>query len=117
MMMAVLARHHAAPTQVVLVGSPDDEDYRALARAAAARYLPFAVRIPVEPGPRQEELAARLPFVGAMSLVDGRPGAYVCNDFPCHEPVTTPDALDAQLAAIARGAPAPGRAASHGQHP
>ena len=100
MMMAVLARYHAAPTQVVLVGSPDDEGYRALARTVAARYLPFAVRIPVEPGPRQEELAARLPFVGAMTLVGGRPSAYVCTDFTCHEPVTTPAALDAQLASI-----------------
>ena len=100
MMMAVLARYHAAPTQVVLVGSPDDEDYRALARTAAARYLPFAVRIPVEPGPRQEELAARLPFVGAMTPVGGRASAYVCTDFTCHEPVTTPAALDAQLASL-----------------
>ncbi|MCY4025035.1 MAG: thioredoxin domain-containing protein [Acidobacteria bacterium] len=100
MMMAVLARYHAPPTQVVLVGSPDDEGYRALARTVAARYLPFAVRIPVEPGPRQEELAARLPFVGAMTLVGGRSTAYVCDDFTCREPVTTPAALDAQLASI-----------------
>ena len=104
MMMAVLARYHAAPTQIVLVGAPDDEGWRALARAAAARYLPFAVRIPVEPGPRQTELAARLPFVGAMTLVDGRPTAYVCNDFTCREPVTAPAALDAQLAAVQGGA-------------
>ena len=71
MMMAVLARYHAAPTQVVLVGAPDDEGRRALARTVAARYLPFAVRIGVEPGPRQAELAARLPFVGGMTLVGG----------------------------------------------
>ena len=107
MVMAVLARYHAAPAQVVLLGAPDDEDWRALARTAAARYLPFAVRIPVRPGPRQRELAARLPFVGAMTLVDGCPTAYVCNDFTCREPVTTPAALDAQLAAVERGAPVP----------
>ena len=100
MMMAALARYHAPPTQVVLVGPREDEDWQALARTAAARYLPFAVRIPVEPGPRQAELAARLPFVGAMTPTGGRPTAYVCNDFICHEPVTTPSALDAQLAAI-----------------
>ena len=116
MMMAVLARYHAAPTQVVLVGAADDEDWRSLARTAAARYLPFAVRIPVEPGPRQTELAARLPFVGAMTLVGGRPTAYVCNDFTCREPVTTPAALDAQLAAIERGAAVPDRPAPSQEH-
>ena len=105
MMMAVLARYHAAPTQIVLVGAPDDEGRCALARTAAARYLPFAVRIGVEPGPRQAELAARLPFVGGMTLVGGQATAYVCNDFTCREPVTTPAALDAQLAAIERHDP------------
>lgn len=105
MMMAVLAYHHAAPTQVVIVGAPDDADCLALARTAAARYLPFAVHIRVEPGPSQQELAARLPFAGAMTLVDGRPAAYVCNDFVCHQPVTTPAALDAQLAAIGANDP------------
>ena len=105
MMMAVLARYHAAPTQVVLVGAPDDEGRRALARTVAARYLPFAVRIGVEPGPRQAELAARLPFVGGMTLVGGQATAYVCNDFTCREPVTTPAALNAQLAAIERHDP------------
>ena len=105
MMMAVLAHHHAAPTQVVIVGAPDDEGCLALARTAAARYLPFAVHIRVEPGPGQQELAARLPFTGAMTLVDGRPAAYVCNDFVCRQPVTTPAALDAQLAAIASNDP------------
>ena len=117
MMMTVLARYHAAPTQIVLVGAPDDEDWRALARTAAARYLPFAVRIPVEPGPRQVELAARLPFVGAMTTVGGRPTAYVCNDFTCREPATTPAALDAQLAAIEGGAAASDRPAPSQEHP
>ena len=106
MMMAVLARYHAAPTQIVLVGAADDDDRRALARTVAARYLPFAVQIGVEPGSSQAELAARLPFVGAMTPVGGRPTAYVCTDFTCHEPVSTPAALDEQLAAVERGAPA-----------
>ena len=103
MMMAVLARYHAAPTQIVLVGARDDDGWRALDRAAAGRYLPFAVRIDVEPGAHQADLAARLPFVGSMTPVGGRATAYVCNDFTCREPVTTPAALDAQLAEAEHG--------------
>jgi uncharacterized protein YyaL (SSP411 family) len=31
------------------------------------------------------------------SAVDGRPAAYVCENFTCHQPVTEPDDLAAAL--------------------
>jgi uncharacterized protein YyaL (SSP411 family) len=68
-------------------------------RAEAARhYLPFALTVPVEPGERQRAIAAQLPFVESMRAVEGSATAYVCRDFTCREPVTTPEALGAQLA-------------------
>ncbi len=97
MMMAALAHRHASATQIVIVGSPDDDATCALQRVVASRYLPFAVRIQVTSAARQAQLATRLPFIGAMTGVEGRPTAYVCSDFTCREPVTAPAALDAQL--------------------
>ncbi len=100
LMMAALVRYHAPATQVVIVGRPDAPATRALERVVARRYLPFAVRLRVTPGGNQARLAERLPFVGAMREIDGRPAAYVCSNFACQEPVTDPQRLDEQLAGI-----------------
>ncbi len=40
-----------------------------------------------------------LPFVASMAQRDGKATAYVCSNFTCQEPVTSPDALEAQLTA------------------
>ena len=100
MMLAALAHYHAVPTQIVVLGDPAADETRALRRVVASRYLPFAVVLVVPPGERQAALAQRLPFVGAMRCLDGRPTAYVCTDFACREPVTTAATLDAQLAEL-----------------
>ncbi len=94
-----LSAWHAGPAEVVVVGEPGADDFRALWRAVSAAYLPFAVVLPVRPGPAQDALAARLPWIGPMAMRDGRATAYVCRAFACREPVTTPDALAAELRA------------------
>ena len=55
-------------------------------KEAAAKYDPFSIVVPVEPGDRQSELARMLPFISAMEMRDGRATAYVCHDFTCTEP-------------------------------
>ena len=102
MMMAGLVRFHAPATQVVIVGEPGADDTRALERIVAGRYLPFAVRLRVAPGDHQTRLAERLPFVGALRAVDGRATAYVCTNFTCQEPTTSPARLDELLARAGR---------------
>ena len=96
MMLAGLSTWHAAAAQIVVVGSADET--LPLRAAIARRYLPFALIVPVVPGQRQQAIAAAMPFVGAMQAIDGRATAFVCRDFTCREPVTTPEALSAQLA-------------------
>ncbi len=105
MMMAALACHHAPAggvSQVVILGDRGDSRTRALERVAAAHYLPFAARLVVTPGEAQARLAERVPFIGAMRQVDGKPTAYVCADFACREPVTEPARLEAQLASAGK---------------
>jgi uncharacterized protein YyaL (SSP411 family) len=97
MMLAGLSTWHAAATQVVVVGGAGGDDGLALKTELARHYLPFAVSVPVVPGAQQEALAALLPFVGAMRPAGGATTAFVCRDFACREPVTTADALAAQL--------------------
>ncbi|MEW6320296.1 MAG: thioredoxin domain-containing protein [Acidobacteriota bacterium] len=91
--MAAALAHRLAPTeQIVIVGDPADAGTRALAAAAHRAYRPFAVVVPVDPSARDGR-AARLPWVAAMTPVDGRAAAYVCREFTCQAPVTDPAAL------------------------
>jgi uncharacterized protein len=96
MMLAGRSSFHAPASQIVVLGRPDDA--RALRGELARHYLPFAVTIPVEPGASQDALAGTLPFIGAMRPAGGAATAFVCRDFACREPVTTAEALAAQLA-------------------
>jgi uncharacterized protein YyaL (SSP411 family) len=95
MMLAGLSTWHAGATQIVVLGA--EEDARPLRSEVARHYLPFAVMVPLVPGDAQTALSGMLPFIGPMAPRDGRATAFVCRDFACREPVTTADALAAQL--------------------
>ncbi|MGK2849492.1 MAG: hypothetical protein ACSLFN_01060, partial [Candidatus Limnocylindrales bacterium] len=41
--------------------------------------------------------ASAIPLLADRVAIDGRPTAYVCRDFACRLPVTTAEALEAQL--------------------
>jgi uncharacterized protein YyaL (SSP411 family) len=101
MMLATLSAWHAGHSQVVIAGDRSAEDTRALQRETARHYQPFSLTIPVAPGSRQESLARLLPYAVSMSTRDGRAAAYVCRDFACRQPVTTPEALRHELDARA----------------
>jgi len=97
MMLAALSTYHAKVAQVVIVGSPGDESTQALMREAVAKYDPFSVIVPVEPGAVQVRLSQMLPFISAMTMRDGKATAYVCHDFTCSEPTTDPAGLAERL--------------------
>ena len=90
MMAAALSTFIAGLQQIVLVEGESGD--RALERALALQYLPFAIQLRVTNG-GQRALAGSLPFVEAMRPVDGAAAAYVCRDFTCRQPVTTADDL------------------------
>jgi uncharacterized protein YyaL (SSP411 family) len=96
LMLCGLSTWHAGQAQVVLVGARDDQRTAPLRNELARRYLPFAIVVPVNPE-QQATMARLLPFVAGMTLRNGEPTAYVCRDFTCRNPVTTPDALAAEL--------------------
>ena len=100
LMMAAASTYQAGVPQVIIVGARDAAGTAALHRVVTACYLPGAVSLLVEPGAHQAAVGARLSWVGAMEMRDGRPTAYLCRDFSCQAPVTDPDALRAQLDAL-----------------
>ena len=95
MLLCALSGWHAGYSQIVLSGAEDAA--QPLRREIAGRYLPFALVVPVVPGPAQARLAALLPFTAAMARPGGA-AAYVCRDFTCRQPVFTPEDLARELA-------------------
>ena len=87
------------PRQIVIAGSLDAKlnQTRALLREVHQSFLPNKILILVEGGGGQKFFAEKNEAIGAMSMVDGKPAAYVCENFTCKAPVTEIRALKALL--------------------
>jgi uncharacterized protein YyaL (SSP411 family) len=99
MMAAALSTYHAGLQQIVIAG--EGAGASALFDVAAGPYRPFSIVLAARPD-ASERLASAAPFLAAMHPVNGQPAAYVCRDFACRAPVTTPEALALELAAAER---------------
>jgi uncharacterized protein YyaL (SSP411 family) len=82
----------AGPAEIAVVGYEDDERTRLLHQAALLAAPPGAV---LALGDGALETG---PLLAGRRQVDGAPAAYVCRDFTCRAPVTTPDELRTLLA-------------------
>jgi uncharacterized protein YyaL (SSP411 family) len=96
MMLCALSQWHAPAMQIVVVGDPTARAVQDLERELAAHYLPFALHVPVDPDSNAQSLLTRLPFVDGMQGHGGG-AAYVCRDFTCKQPVSSPEALRHEL--------------------
>ena len=99
MMAAALSLYHGARGQLVLVGDPDAPDMAALTAVVRTRYLPGVVMVPMAPALRSE-VARVLPWTGRLEPRQGQATAYLCREFACELPVTSPEALAEQLSGL-----------------
>jgi uncharacterized protein YyaL (SSP411 family) len=90
--LAVAEAWLAGPAEIAVVGRPSDERTRALLETALHAATPGAV---LALGDGAE---ASVPLLAGRGLVDGAPAAYVCRQFTCLAPVTTPQQLRKALA-------------------
>jgi uncharacterized protein YyaL (SSP411 family) len=80
----------SAPKQIVIAGAKDES--KELVDEVRKRFLPDATVLLAATGDR-ETLARHAPALAGMKPVDGRPAAYVCENFACRLPVTTVEKL------------------------
>ena len=85
-MLAALAYSRSRPQQIVLVGPKQDHHMRELLRALNRRFLPDTTVLLVDDEPSRRTLAVFAPAVEAMSQIDGKPTAYVCENYACRLP-------------------------------
>ncbi len=97
--LAVAEAWLAGPAEIAVVGAPEDERTRALHETALHAAPPGAV---LAFGDGMESAApgtgAAVPLLAGRGLVNGAPAAYVCRQFTCQAPVTTPERLREALA-------------------
>ena len=88
-----------APAEVVVVGPPERDDTRGLVDAvrAAAKPNVSLLLVPTE-GTARDTVLELAPFAKGYTEMDGRAAAYVCRNFSCDLPVTTPEAVAARIA-------------------
>ncbi len=86
-MACVVSQSLATSEQIVIVGERDAEDTQLMWQAAHKTFRPFAVMTLVDPA-HQESLAAQMPWIASMKMVDGKATAYVCKGFACDAPST-----------------------------
>jgi uncharacterized protein YyaL (SSP411 family) len=81
------------PRQIVITGNKDSPETKALLKEVHRHFLPNTIVILADAGEGQKYFGERNEAVGAMSLVGGKPAAYVCENFTCKAPVTDPKQL------------------------
>ncbi len=90
--LAVAEAWLAGPAEIAVVGAPADERTLALLQTALHAATPGAVLA------LGDGTDASVPLLTGRRLVDGAPAAYVCRQFTCLAPVTTPEQLREVLA-------------------
>ena len=85
-MLAGLDAWHEGFTEIVILGrSPE------LVRAVYRGYLPNKIVVQAQAADES------LPLLAGRTLLNGRPTAYVCRNYACQKPVTSPEELAEQL--------------------
>jgi uncharacterized protein YyaL (SSP411 family) len=91
-MLCSLDFYLETPKEIVIIGPRDHNDAQALLRLVHGSYVPNKILLVIDPAQDTGDAFAHLP-VGEMTQVQGRATAYVCHNFACSAPTTTPEGL------------------------
>ncbi len=92
-LLAAYERAITPPIEIALVGRDPALAREVFGREVFGRLIPASVALAAEPGTG----ADLTPLLTDRTLVDDRPTAYVCERFACRLPVTTAEALRAEI--------------------
>src|SRR6476646_397054 len=87
-MLVAVENSLGKPRQIVIAGKKDSPETKALLKEVHRRFLPNTIVILANANEGQKYLGENNEAVRAMSLVEGKPAVYVCENFTCKAPVT-----------------------------
>jgi uncharacterized protein len=91
-MICALDFYLETPKEIAIVGRADQADTQALLRLVHESYVPNKILLVIDPAGGTGDAFAHLP-VDEMTQLEGKATAYVCHNFTCSVPTTTPEAL------------------------
>jgi uncharacterized protein len=77
----------------VIAGTKDTLETKALVKEVHRHFLPKTIVLLADGAEGQKYLGERNQAISAISMVDGKPVAYVCENFTCKAPVAGPKQL------------------------
>ena len=92
-MLCALDASLAKPRQIVIAGSRDAADTRALLREVRTKFIPNKLVLLADAATGQKWLGERLEFLRTVAPVEGKAAAYVCENFVCQLPTNDPAKL------------------------
>ena len=81
------------PRQIVIAGKPDAPETKALLAEVHRHFLPNKILLLADGADGQKYLGEKNEALRSMLVLNGKPAAYVCENFTCKAPVTDPDDL------------------------
>src|SRR5438477_815964 len=92
-MLTALDYSLSKPRQIVIAGKRDAPETKALLKEVHQHFLPKTVLVLADGAEGQGYIGEKNEAIRAMSPIDGKPAAYVCENFTCKAPVTDPKQL------------------------
>src|SRR5437762_11925522 len=92
-MLVALDYSLSKPRQIVIAGTKGAPATKALLKEVHRHFLPKTILLLADGGEGQKYLGEKNEAIRATSLVEGKPAAYVCENFTCKTPVTHPKQL------------------------
>jgi len=96
-MLVALDYSLSKPRQIVIAGRKDAPETKTLLGAVNTHFLPKTILCLADGAEGQKYLGEQNEAIRAMLPIDGKPAAYVCENFTCKAPVTDPRELAALL--------------------
>jgi len=81
------------PKQIIIAGQAGASETREMIEEVHRHYLPDTIVLLADGGEGQKFLAGKLEEMKEMKPVDDKTAAYVCENFSCKAPVTSPEEL------------------------
>jgi hypothetical protein len=93
-MLVALDYSSSKPRQIVIAGKKDAPETEALLNEVHRHFLPKTILLLADGGEGQNYLGGKNEAIRAMTRIDGKPAAYVCENFTCKAPATDKKALN-----------------------